>query len=47
VVDALLSIREIFSDDLAADQGLRDLLVDQLEMLTRDGAERTAQCVAG
>jgi fructuronate reductase len=47
VVDALLSLREIFSEELAGDRRLRELLVDQLERLTRDGAERTAQSVAG
>jgi fructuronate reductase len=47
VVDALLSLREIFSEELAGDRRLRELLVDHLERLTRDGAERTAQSVAG
>ena len=47
VVDSLLSVREIFSEELAGDRRLRDLLVDHLERLTRDGAERTAQSVAG
>jgi fructuronate reductase len=47
VVDRLLSLREIFSEELAGDARLRDLLVEHLERLTRDGAERTAQSVAG
>jgi mannitol-1-phosphate/altronate dehydrogenase len=47
VVDTLLSMREIFAEDLAADRRLRDLLADHLERLTRDGAERTAQSLAG
>lgn len=47
IVDSLLSVREIFSEELADDCRLHDLLVDHLERLTRDGAERTAQSVAG
>ncbi|MBV9606995.1 MAG: hypothetical protein JO027_17920, partial [Solirubrobacterales bacterium] len=46
VVDELLSLREVFADELASDRGLRDLLVDQLTRLSRDGAERTAAAVA-
>jgi fructuronate reductase len=47
VVDTLLGMREIFAEDLAGDRRLRDLLADHLEKLTRDGAERTAQSLAG
>jgi fructuronate reductase len=46
VVDELLSVREVFAEDLANDRVLRDLLVDLLARLTRDGAERTAASVA-
>jgi fructuronate reductase len=46
VVDGLLSLREVFTEDLAGDRGLRDLLVDLLTRLSRDGAERTAASVA-
>ena len=43
VVAALLSLREIFSEELASDNVFRDTLVEQLKMLTRDGAEMTAR----
>ena len=43
VVDELLSLREVFAEDLAGDRGLRDLLVDLLGRLGRDGARRTAE----
>ena len=46
VVDELLSLREVFAEDLAGDRVLRDLLVDLLMRLSRDGAERTAATVA-
>jgi fructuronate reductase len=46
VVDELLSLREVFAEDLASDDVLRDLLVDLLTRLSRDGAERTAATVA-
>jgi fructuronate reductase len=45
-VDELLSLREVFAEDLASDRVLRDLLVELLTRLTRDGAERTAATVA-
>jgi fructuronate reductase len=47
VVDALLSMRQIFDEELAADTAWRALLVDHLTALVRDGAERTARRVAG
>jgi fructuronate reductase len=43
VVDALLSMREIFSEELAGDQVVRDLLVEHLTRLERDGAMQTAR----
>ncbi len=46
VVDALLSLREVFAEELAGDRVLRDLLVDLLGRLIRDGAERAAASVA-
>jgi fructuronate reductase len=46
IVDALLSITEIFGEELAADGVFRDLLIEHLRMLIRDGAERTARHVA-
>jgi fructuronate reductase len=46
VVDELLSLREVFTEDLASDRVLRDMLVDLLTRLIRDGAERTAAAVA-
>ncbi len=47
VVDRLLSLREIFTPELASDDVWRDLLVDRLEMLNRDGAAATARRLAG
>ena len=47
VVDALLSMTEIFGDDLGADGVLRDLLIDHLAALTRDGAEVSARRLTG
>jgi fructuronate reductase len=47
VVDTLLSMGQIFDEELAADTAWRDLLVDHLDALVRDGAERTARRVAG
>ena len=46
VVDALLSMSQIFSEELAADAGWRDLLIEQLEALIGDGAQRTARRIA-
>ena len=46
VVDTLLAVREMFTEDLIADAGLREQLVDMLARLTRDGALRTAAAVA-
>jgi len=46
VVDELLSLRAVFPEDLASDRELRDLLVELLARLSRDGAERTAASVA-
>jgi fructuronate reductase len=42
VVDRLLALEEIFAPDLAADPVWRDLLVERLTMLARDGALATA-----
>jgi hypothetical protein len=36
----------VFPEDLASDRDLRDLLVELLARLSRDGAERTAASVA-
>jgi fructuronate reductase len=47
VVDTLLSMGQIFDEELAGDGAWRDLLVDHLDALIRDGAERTARRVAG
>ncbi len=47
VVDRLLSMREIFDDELAGDAGLRALLVELLGRLARDGARRTAARLIG
>ncbi|HEX3979025.1 MAG TPA: mannitol dehydrogenase family protein [Solirubrobacteraceae bacterium] len=47
VVDTLLSMSQIFDEELAADAAWRDLLIDQLDALIRDGAARTARRVAG
>lgn len=46
VVDELMSLREVFAEDLASDRVMRDLLVDLVTRLSRDGAERTAASVA-
>lgn len=46
VVDRLLAMEEIFPAELAADDVWRDLLVDRLTALGRDGAERTAAAAA-
>jgi fructuronate reductase len=46
IVDALLGMRQIFGDELAADTVFRDLLVEHLDRLARDGAEQTARHVA-
>jgi fructuronate reductase len=46
VVDELLSMREVFAEDLANDRELRDLLVDLLTRLSVDGAERTSAAIA-
>jgi fructuronate reductase len=43
VVDELLSMREIFDQELAGDAGLRALLVELLGRLARDGARQTAE----
>ena len=47
VVDTLLSLRQIFDEELAADAVWRALLVEHLDELIRDGARRTARRVAG
>jgi fructuronate reductase len=47
VVDALLGMNQVFDEELAADAMWRDLLIDHLDALIRDGAERTARRVAG
>jgi fructuronate reductase len=47
VVDTLLSMSQIFDEELAADTAWRGMLIDQLDALIRDGAERTARRVAG
>jgi fructuronate reductase len=47
VVDALLSMTAIFGEDLGADRVLRELLVDHLGALARDGAETTARRLTG
>jgi fructuronate reductase len=47
VVDTLLGMNQVFDEELAADAMWRDLLIDHLDALTRDGAERTARRVAG
>jgi fructuronate reductase len=46
IVDALLSMPEIFGPELAADAVFGDLLVEHLGRLARDGAEQTADHVA-
>jgi fructuronate reductase len=47
VADRLLSMREVFDDELAGDAGLRALLIELLERLARDGARRTAEALTG
>ena len=47
VVDTLLGMSQIFDEELATDGQWRALLCEQVTSLTRDGAERTAQRVAG
>ncbi len=47
IAAGLLGLRQVFGEELGADAGLRDLLVELLERLERDGAERTAAHVAG
>ena len=47
VVGALLSVTAIFGEELAGDDGLRELLTDHLGMLIADGAQRTARRLAG
>ncbi|MGH2892782.1 MAG: mannitol dehydrogenase family protein, partial [Solirubrobacteraceae bacterium] len=47
VVDTLLEMDQVFNEELAADAAWRDLLIDHLRSLARDGAERTARRVAG
>jgi fructuronate reductase len=47
IVDALLSMHEIFGQELGADAVFADLLVEHLGRLVRDGAEQTAHHVAG
>lgn len=46
VVGELLAMREIFDDELAGDARLRDLLVELVDGLARDGAWRTAERLA-
>jgi len=46
VVQVILSFGQVFGGDLAGDEQLRALLVEHLERLRRDGAERTAARVA-
>jgi len=43
VVDELLSMREIFDEELAGDAGLGALLIELVGRLARDGARRTAE----
>ena len=45
IVDTLLTVRATFTDELAADAGLRELLTEMLTRLSRDGAQRTAAAV--
>jgi mannitol-1-phosphate/altronate dehydrogenase len=47
VVDALLSMGQIFDAELADDAGWRGLLVDHLDALIRDGARPTARRLSG
>jgi fructuronate reductase len=46
VVDTLLSMSQIFDEELASDAAWRAMLIDHLRSLVRDGAERTAHRVA-
>ncbi|MFL5863500.1 MAG: mannitol dehydrogenase family protein [Solirubrobacteraceae bacterium] len=46
VVDSLLSMSQVFDPQLAVDPGWRALLVELLEALIRDGADRTARRLA-
>jgi fructuronate reductase len=43
VVDRLLALEEVFAPELAADRVWRDVLVERLTMLARDGAAETAR----
>jgi fructuronate reductase len=47
VVDALLSMSQIFDEALAGDSAWRALLIDHLRSLICDGPERTARRLAG
>jgi fructuronate reductase len=47
VVDTLLSMSQIFDEELAADTRWRDLLIEHLDALIRDGAEQTVRRMAG
>jgi len=47
VVGALLSLTQVFGEDLAGDDGFRELLTGHLRMLIADGAQRTARRLAG
>ncbi|MFZ1995916.1 MAG: mannitol dehydrogenase family protein [Solirubrobacteraceae bacterium] len=47
VVAALLSMRQIFNEELAADAAWQALLIDHLDALVRVGARGTARRVAG
>jgi fructuronate reductase len=47
VVGELLAMDQIFDPELAADQQWRAELTEQLEALSRDGAEATARRIAG
>ena len=42
IADALLPMSVIFGDELGADPGFRELVIDHLHRLERDGAQRTA-----
>jgi fructuronate reductase len=46
VVDALLSLEEVFGAELPADAVFRELVVDGLERLTRDGVAATTRAAA-
>jgi fructuronate reductase len=47
VVDTLLQMDQIFNAELAGDSAWRTLLIDHLDALIRDGAQRTARRMAG